>query len=29
LINWVEVDAGALRRNVSEFRRRLGPEPKS
>jgi len=28
LINWVEVDAGALRRNVSEFRRRLGPEPK-
>ncbi|HUC43110.1 MAG TPA: alanine racemase [Candidatus Sulfotelmatobacter sp.] len=28
MINWVEVDAGALRRNVSEFRRRLGPEPK-
>jgi len=25
LLNWIEVDAGALRNNVREFRRRLGP----
>lgn len=25
MLNWVEVDAGALRNNLSEFRRRLGP----
>ncbi len=27
MLNWVEVDARALRRNVSEFRRRLGAGP--
>ncbi len=27
LLNWVEVDAGALRGNVAEFRRRLGTGP--
>jgi alanine racemase len=28
VLNWVEIDAGALRNNVAEFKRRLGPEPK-
>jgi alanine racemase len=27
VLNWVEIDAGALRNNVSEFKRRLGPGP--
>ncbi len=27
MLNWVEIDAAALRGNVSEFRRRLGPGP--
>ncbi|HVQ35584.1 MAG TPA: alanine racemase [Candidatus Bathyarchaeia archaeon] len=28
MLNWVEIDAAALRGNVAEFRRRLGREPK-
>src|SRR6185503_2204884 len=28
MLNWVEIDAAALRGNVAEFRRRLGPSPK-
>jgi alanine racemase len=28
VLNWVEIDADALRNNVAEFKRRLGPEPK-
>src|SRR5262245_9512904 len=28
MLSWVEIDAAALRRNLSEFRRRLGPGPK-
>ena len=28
MLNWVEIDAAALRRNIAEFRRRLGPGPK-
>jgi len=28
VLNWVEIDAAALRNNVAEFKRRLGPEPK-
>src|SRR5262249_18034363 len=28
VINWVGVDEAALRNNVAEFKRRLGPEPK-
>jgi alanine racemase len=26
VLNWVEIDASALRNNIAEFRRRLGPE---
>ena len=28
MLNWVEIDAGALGRNVAEFRRRLGQGPR-
>lgn len=28
MINWVEVDEAALRNNLAEFKRRLGPQPK-
>jgi alanine racemase len=28
VLNWVEIHSGALRHNVAEFRRRLGPEVK-
>src|SRR5262245_42915075 len=28
MLNWVEIDAAVLRRNIAEFRRRLGPGPK-
>lgn len=28
MLNWVEIDAGALRNNIAEFRRRIGPGPR-
>jgi len=28
VLNWVEIDAAALRNNVAEFKRRLGPGPR-
>ena len=28
MLNWVEIDAGALGGNIAEFRRRLGPGPR-
>ena len=28
MLNWVEIDAGALRNNIAEFKRRLGPGPR-
>jgi len=28
VLNWVEIDAGALRNNIAEFKRRLGPGPR-
>ena len=28
MLNWVEIDAGALRNNIAEFKRRLGQGPR-
>ena len=28
MLNWVEIDASALRNNIAEFKRRLGPAPR-
>jgi len=28
VLNWVEIDASALRNNIAEFKRRLGPAPR-